>query len=278
MKELQQTLLKAIGATNGKLDELIVKVDENSGALKEIRASIDELRTKVDDHTTDISKLKEDIAAVQELTDSEQFRNHQLLRSIEQKQLSNDIVLKGFPDTSFDIAEVSQNLKALCSFASGFNDAYKFSVNIGLDKATKAPRHAHMMSLSCAALADKNKLFATLKANGGITLGDLVTGYTEDQRRAPIYIDHRLTSENLSIKKRLLELKRAGMILGFTLRSGIFVVKFTDQRSDLSVFEMWQLDRAFPNKENSASTNGKSKKRALNQSFIGTSGTIKKKK
>lgn len=268
LAQLQQTLLNAITekaatleaqlnscASNlgMKIEQLTAKVNENSNELQAIKASITSLDSDVTRNKQNISQLEEDMTEVRTLIDNEQYFMHKMVRALDQKQWAKDIVMKGFPNENFDENEIQQNLAAICGFKQGFAGSYKFAINIAPDKRTKQPRKAHMMNVSLASINDKDKLFRRLKEQGNLTLGELTADCTEEQKQLPVWIDHRLTPENLDIKKRLLDLKREGLIESFVLRSGNFVVQAKNPREKITIFEMWQLEKMFPKPENSSS-------------------------
>lgn len=217
----------------------------------EVKNLKDELRTvksEVTRNTNNIAALKEDLDLHKSNCEGGDT-SRRLLRQTDQKLLDSDIILKGFIDDSADIDEIKQNLSAICNIQQGFSNSYKFSRTIGLDKKTKKPIDIHMMSLSFVSKLDKEKVLTKIRDEGHLLLGDLLTQCPSDAKTNQVWIDHKLTRENLALKKRLLQLKREKLIDGFSMRSGLFVAKQKDATGrplSFTASELSELLKQFP--------------------------------
>lgn len=105
------------------------------------------------------------------------------------------------------------------------------------------------MSITFSTLRDKMKLFEFIREEGHLMMKDLIANVTSDERLNKIWIEHKLTTENLIIKRKLLELKRGGKIDGFRLRSGLFIVSGKNNQMIPSIYDTDQLNDIFPDDE-----------------------------
>jgi hypothetical protein len=231
-------------------ERLEKKISEEMNNLK---VTLGDMKKSIATNTTTIKKLDTKFEKHKNTCNNDRDFMHKMMRTSDQKMLSNDIVVKGFPTSQFDEHEVKQNIAAACSTEFGFNDCYKFSRQIGFDKDTKEPRFIHIVTLSFISHLDKMKVFNKLKDQGHFLLSDLISECPKDQQDQKIWIENALTIENLTLKKSLLQLKREGKIEGFAMRSGLFVVTTKDGngRAVVNNFsELSQLHRVFPMTDN----------------------------
>lgn len=240
LMRVQETLLSAIG--------------KNTKMLEDMKTEMSGMRKAIDVNSIEIKKVDGKIETLRKEFHKDRNHMHKLIRQLDQKQSQNGIVIKGFPDNKFDEEEIKQNISTMCEFISGFSECYKFSINIGKDRETNEPRFAHMMVLSLVSMSDKTRLFETLKKQGHFMLRDLSSSCPVDMMETKIWIENRLSRENLQIRKRLLELKNEGLIEGFTMRSGLFLVQQKGADTKFTVFEMIQLDQMFPTEDDGKST------------------------
>lgn len=217
--------------------------------VKNLKDELNIVKTEVTQNSYKIAMITEDLERHKTECEGSDSSSRKLLRQTDQKLLENDILLKGFPDDSSDTNEVKQNLAAICNIEYGFSNSYKFSRVIGNDKKTKQPITIHMMSFSLISKLDKEKILRKVREEGHLTLGDLLTNCPPDAKSKQIWIDHKLTRENLALRKRLLQLKREGLIDGFTMRSGLFLASRKDstgRSSTFSITEYSDLLKQFP--------------------------------
>jgi hypothetical protein len=245
-KDAVKLILDKIQTTANDLEKRL------SDKITNLTETISSIQKTTTTNTSNIIKLEEKFNKHKTTCDNDRQLLRKMTRTVDQKRLVNDVVLKGFPNGAFDEKEVMQNVAASCGMENGFNDCYKFSRNIGVDKQTNEPRWIHVVTLSFISHMDKMKLFARLKEEGHFMLPDLITECDEGEKSTQIWIENALTIENLKIKKRLLQLKRDGKIVSFTMRSGLFVVQHKSldgQMKSFNVYELSHLQRIFPQTE-----------------------------
>lgn len=217
--------------------------------LMNLKGTIDDMQETIATHEKSIKKI--DTKLHKHITESESDKNltHKLIRAVDQKRLSNGIVIKGFPTANFDPHEVKQNIVSTCGVEMGFNECYKFSRMIGKDKDTQQPVYIHMMMVTFLSQLDKSKVFERLKENGHFLLKNLVSSCDNKDMDTKIWIENRVTIENLKLRKRLSQLKREGKIDNFMMRSGTYIISYIDSftnRRSLGIYEVSQLDEIFP--------------------------------
>jgi regulator of replication initiation timing len=244
-------LTNDIDAPNMKklLDAIKASSDDLSAQITGLKVTIDTIQSSVNTNTTKIKDLEESLEKHKSTCDNDRQQLRKMVRTGEQKRLENNIVLKGFPSSKFDVNEVKQNLAAICGLENGYNNYYKFSRNVGKDKETNEPIWIHHMTLSFISLMDKSKVFKTIKEKGNLLLSDLLSQCDDKEKGVHIWVENALTIENLQMRKRLLELKREGKIAGFMMRSGLYVIqhKTADgQQETYNVYEMSQLNQRYP--------------------------------
>jgi ribosome biogenesis protein Nip4 len=236
-------------------ERLEKKVESEIEALK---VNMEALDTSVKQNKSKIEKVEAALNSHKKAYELDKKLTRKLIRQTAQRTLDNDIILKGFPDSNFDFNEVMQNITSICNLQHGYNNSYKFSRNIGINKETQEPMIIHLMSLSFISKMDKDKVFAKMKAEGHFLLGDLLSTATEDNKLSQIWVEHKLSLENLAMRKRLLQIKRDGKIEGFVMRSGIFIIQQKDAAGNifkLSISEMNQLNEYFPEPKNNSDNN-----------------------
>lgn len=257
-----------------ELKELITdKVKGLDDKLTNLKVTIDEVIKNTNTNTTNISKLEKNFKEHKGECETDRLSLRKMIRVNDQKKLANDIVLKGFPHDKFDVNEVKQNIATICQIEHGYNDYYKFSRNIGKDKETNEPIIIYLMTLSFVSNLDKKKVFKVLKEKGHWLLADLLSNCEGDEKEAVIWVENSMTVENLKIRKRLLELKREAKIVGFMMRSGLFIVKVNQKDGTVATFNIFELSRLneiFPEKKKRTRTSD-----TLSPSNPGTSQNAK---
>jgi hypothetical protein len=235
------------------------KLEDEIGKIK---ITIDAMQNSVTTNTDNIKKLDEKITKHQNACESDRKYVRKLTRTVDQKRLENDIVLKGFPNSEFDEQEVMQNIAAICGTTSGFNNCYKFTRKVGTDKETNLPILIHIVTISFVTHMDKMKVFGRLKDQGHFLLSDLITQCENKDKQQKIWIENSLTIENLKIKKFLLLLKRESKILGFTMRSGLFLAQRKDEFGQEAIFNVCEISQLYQMFPKYSTENEKEKKRA----------------
>lgn len=261
-----QELLEAIKSSKTELSE---KIDSIDLALTTMQRQVNVNSDEISNNKTEIRNLRDELE-----TERRQLRRE--VKSLQQKQVANGVLLKGFPSCDFDPGEVLQNLSTLACFVAYVSEYYKFSVNIGIDKNTKKPRKIHMMSITFSTQSDKSKLFDLIKSQGHLMLKDLIHTADNTQGLDKIWVEHKLTTENLLIRKRLLELKREGKIEGFKMRSGLFIVGGKNGQQIPSIYDIDQLDSVFPASSQEKELRNKKRDRESKSPDVPTSSKIKK--
>lgn len=223
-REVETRITSKLDSIKDEIQGLCSAVANNAKRITKIEAMMEQQMTKVT-HTSKLAK-----------------RTAQTI-------LKNAIVIRGFPNNEFDEHEVAQNIITICDLKHGFDDCYKFSRNIGIDRETNVPRNIYIMHLSFLSNMDKIKVFKRLKESGHFTLNQLLATCPDDLKSHQIWIDHALTHENLQIRKLLMSLKRDEKIERFALRSGTFVLTIKNADGSVktvTVCELEQLNKWFP--------------------------------
>lgn len=228
-------------------DDLQEKIAKTNDTLEGIRAEFNTMKSTVALNSNNILGLEQKMVEASQ----ENFDNTENLRmrlaALEQKSLDSNIILKGFPSNDIDIETVVNSLSTYFALTGGVKESYMFSRDLGLDRVTKKQKISHMVSVSLSTDNDKMRIFQKLKSHGHLMLKNLVPNIADDNiATIPIYIDTKLTFENLRIKKRLLELKTSGFISKFFMRSGLFVVQHPTTSATQAIHSMHQLDFLFP--------------------------------
>lgn len=238
---------------------------ELNATLDGIRNDLTQMKTSIDGNTTRINQLEQQLGETAEEQKDEIEQLRMKIASVEQKALSTSLILKGFPNNSFDVEKVVKNLSKHFNLTAGVRQSYQFSIDVGTDRLTNQPKVNHMLAISLNTENDKQKIFQKLKADGNILLKDLMKRADDDTMDSddkqaeeeaadsddslattPIFIESKLSLENLRIKRRLLELKRSGAITNFIMKSGLFLIHYPRSAEKRIIYCMAQLDALFP--------------------------------
>lgn len=252
LDSLQKTLIEAMNSNTSQLRAEIAKTNET---LESIRTELTEMKSSISSNTANIDQLK------QKLLDTESGMGNNLedirkrMAAMEQQALAPNIILKGFPSNNFSVKAVVEKLRTHFELAGGIKESYMFSREYGHDDVTKRPKISHMMAVTLTNTDDKNRIFQKLNDEGHLVLKNLLESADDEgtsdteTAKTPIYIENKLTYENLRIKKRLLELKIAGVIAKFFMRSGLFVIEQPVTMATQIIHSMEMLDWMFPLKK-----------------------------
>lgn len=140
MGEPEPTLKDVLNA----IADLGRKIDGNTESIKKVETTLNAMQFQIDSNKSSIADNEREIKTLRSDFDEERKQLRQYTRSLEQKQVVNGVILKGFTTNDFDENEVLQNVIQLAGLTSPIFDFYKFFINIGKDKKkqqTKAAAH-----------------------------------------------------------------------------------------------------------------------------------------
>lgn len=227
-------------------EETKVALKKTNDALDTIRSELNEMHSSVVSNTARISRLELDQGETRDALKGEIEDLRRKVAIGSQKANDMSLIIKGFPDDTYDVDKVITSLIKHFNLDGGANDYYKFSRDIGEDRETKQRKIVHMLSVNLNHTNDRVKIFEQLKANGTITYKDLIEDCDDTLAPTKIHIENKLSYENLMIKKRLLELKRMNSIVKFFMRSGLFIIQLPGGNKTQAIYSPEQLNEIFP--------------------------------
>lgn len=259
---LQEVLLKQMRSDKLELQQEMTKTNETLG---DIRNELSLMKNSISKNASRIDQLEQKLGETTEAQRDDIEYLRMKIASVEQKALSTSLILKNFPNNSFDVENVVKNLSKHFKLTAGVRESYQFSINVGTDRLTKQPKINHMLAITLYSENDKQKVFEKLKADGNLLLKDLMkradgdamdsevepaedeaAGSEDSLAKTPIFIESKLSLENLSIKRRLLELKQSRAITKFVMKSGLFIIHYPRTTETRTVYSMAQLEFLFP--------------------------------
>lgn len=217
--------------------------------LEGIKADINQIKSTVAENTARVENMELQLGETSTALYNETEYLLKRISASDQQALSSDIVLKGFPSAAIDCEAIAVKLVSHFGLAGGVRECYHFSRSLGVDKSTNRPKIAHMMAVKLNNNNDRTKIFHKLRDEGHLVLKNLVESCADMEAGTPIYIDNKLTAENLRIKKRLHQLKLAGRIEKFFMKSGLYVVRQPNSSSTATIYSYNQLQFLFPEDE-----------------------------
>lgn len=264
LADMQRVLLKQMNDDKLELQNDLAKTNET---LDDIRNEFNHMKSNVSSNTAKIDQLGQKIAEATEEQKEEADLLRKRMAALEQRLLASSLIIKGFPTANFNVETVIKNLSDHFKLSAGVQASYKFSINVGLHRDTKQQKFIHMLAVTLNSDNDKMKIFQKLKADGNLLLKDLISDCDGDSAQIPIFIENKLSFENLRVKKRLLELKVTGAITKFFMRSGLFIIQYPNTTETRSIYSLTQLEAMFPSamypkpKRNEEISNNNNKRR-----------------
>lgn len=227
---------------DSKIDSTKVQL---SNKIDEFQQDIQALKCKVDENEGRLTELEKSKMQTANKMAAENEILWKTVNVMRQQILDNDVVIRGFDSNNFDINEVVDSILRLCKVANSINNTYKFSINIGPDKVTNLPRIVYMLVISFGTLTDKQLLYDYTQKNGPIMMEQVIEDY-QGQKTDKLFISHRLTKENLDIRKGLLKIKKEEKISAMRFKHHLFCIQLTPQHSWTQITGLKMLHEMFP--------------------------------
>jgi hypothetical protein len=224
--EVQINISQKLDSTIQQTEATRQKVQAHESLISAQDSKIKIQETRIASLETEIGSIKEELAHYKQLINT-QFENHAKSVAelkdknhyLEQWRIDNAIFLSGFQN-EMDSSIISRQLGSIYKFSPKDVD-YHYSFSI---PSARGNKKFHYVVIGFANRQTKSNLFTNKKTSGSLFLRQLIPDI-EDHGDTEIFISNRLTKNNLTIQKKMLELKKERKIIRIVYKNCVLHVK-----------------------------------------------------